>query len=83
MKGGILYQLKRAPEAIESCQKALALDSQEAEAWFIEGVAYEFQNDFHNAIKSYNNWLKLSKSPDPRKSVVNQKIEAWTQAGFQ
>jgi hypothetical protein len=83
IKGSVLYSLKRSPEAIECCEKALAINPQEGEAWFVEGAAYEAQSNFHDAIRCYDHWRDLTPGPDPRKATVEGNESKWREHGAQ
>ena len=83
IKGSVLYSLKRSPEAIECCEKSLAINPQEGEAWFVEGAAYEAQSNFHDAIRCYDHWRDLTPGPDPRKATVQGNESKWREHGAQ
>jgi hypothetical protein len=83
IKGSVLYSLSRFAEAIECCEKSLAINPREGEAWFVKGASYESQSQFREAAGCYGQWLSLTPNPDPRKATVEGNIKNWHDQGIQ
>jgi tetratricopeptide (TPR) repeat protein len=61
-QGAILIQLNRPDEAIEACNRAIALDARNARAYFNRGVAREAKKDLVGAAQDFQKAAQL----DPR-----------------
>jgi len=60
-KGKSALDLKHFKEAIKWFDKALEIDPQYIDAWFLKGEAYENCEDFEKATKCYDAVLKIKK----------------------
>jgi len=58
-KGFILANEGRYEEALEVCEKALAIDDLRPEVYFLRGIIYELQNDLAGATGEYRKALLI------------------------
>jgi tetratricopeptide (TPR) repeat protein len=74
--------MKRYEEARPAYKKAIAINPQEGDSWFIGAACREAQSHLPGAMYGYRQFLGLTPGPDPRKQTVQRNIERWRQQGI-
>jgi len=81
-KAIVLDDMKRYEEARPAYKKAIAINPQEGDSWFIGAACREAQSHLPGAMYGYRQFLGLTPGPDPRKQTVQRNIERWRQQGI-